>query len=48
MCTNTVKRTISIARAILKDAPMILLDEATATLEQKSELFIQRTINDLV
>ena len=42
------KQRISIARAILKDAPIILLDEATASLDPENELFIQQAINDLI
>lgn len=42
------KQRISIARAILKDAPIVLLDEATASLDPENELFIQEAINDLV
>jgi ATP-binding cassette subfamily B protein len=42
------KQRISIARAILKDAPIVLLDEATAALDPENEHHIQRAINDLV
>ena len=42
------KQRISIARAILKNAPIVLLDEATASLDPENELFIQQAINDLV
>jgi ATP-binding cassette, subfamily B, bacterial IrtB/YbtQ len=42
------KQRISIARAILKDAPVVLLDEATASLDPENELHIQEAINDLV
>lgn len=42
------KQRISIARAILKDAPIILLDEATASLDPENELSIQKAINDLI
>jgi ATP-binding cassette subfamily B protein len=42
------KQRISIARAILKDAPIVLLDEATASLDPENELYIQEAINDLV
>ena len=39
---------LSIARALLKDAPVILLDEATASLEVDSETQIQEAISELV
>lgn len=42
------KQRISIARAILKDAPIVLLDEATASLDPENEWYIQQAINDLV
>ena len=47
--TNGVPRQrISIARALLKDAPIILLDEATASLDPENEVLIQRAIARLV
>lgn len=42
------KQRISIARAILKDAPIILLDEATASVDPDNERYIQQAINELV
>lgn len=42
------KQRISIARAILKDAPIVLLDEATASLDPENESEIQRAIENLV
>ena len=42
------KQRISIARAILKDAPIVLLDEATASLDPENEIHIQEAIDDLV
>ena len=42
------KQRISIARAILKDAPIILLDEATASLDPENEAYIQAAIENLV
>ncbi len=42
------KQRISMARAILKDSPIILLDEATAALDPENELYIQKAINGLV
>lgn len=42
------KQRISIARALLKDAPVVLLDEATASLDPENEIYIQRAIQELV
>ncbi|WP_267740680.1 ABC transporter ATP-binding protein [Myroides injenensis] len=42
------KQRISIARALLKDAPIVLLDEATASLDPENEIYIQQAIAELV
>ena len=42
------KQRISIARAILKDAPVVILDEATAYVDPENEILIQKAINSLV
>ncbi|CEM61416.1 ABC transporter ATP-binding protein [Treponema phagedenis] len=42
------RQRISIARAILKDAPVILLDEATASLDVENESLIQEALSELV
>lgn len=42
------KQRISIARALLKDAPIILVDEATASLDPENEIYIQQAIQELV
>lgn len=38
------KQRISIARAIIKDAPILLLDEATSALDTESEMLVQEAI----
>ena len=42
------RQRISIARALLKDAPVILLDEATASLDVENETAVQEAISRLV
>lgn len=42
------KQRISIARAMLKDAPIILLDEATASVDPENEVHLQKAISALV
>ena len=42
------RQRISIARALLKDAPVILLDEATASLDAENETLIQQAILRLI
>ncbi|WP_321419381.1 ATP-binding cassette domain-containing protein [uncultured Desulfobacter sp.] len=42
------KQRISIARAILKDAPIVMLDEPTAALDTQSEVAVQKAIDTLV
>lgn len=41
------KQRISIARAMLKNAPIVILDEATASIDPENEAFIQRAISAL-
>ena len=42
------RQRISIARALLKNAPVILLDEATASLDPENEVLVQKAIAKLV
>ena len=42
------RQRISIARAILKNAPIVILDEPTAALDTESEVAVQRAVDALV
>ncbi|MEM9201046.1 MAG: ABC transporter ATP-binding protein [Actinomycetota bacterium] len=42
------RQRISIARAILKDAPIVILDEPTSALDTESEVVVQQAIDTLV
>ena len=42
------KQRISIARALLKNAPILLLDEATSALDTESEKYIQKSLEELM
>ncbi len=41
------RQRVSIARAILKNAPLLILDEATSALDMKSEAVIQKALDDM-
>ncbi len=42
------RQRISIARAILKDAPIVLLDEPTSALDTESEVAVQKALDELI
>ena len=42
------RQRIAIARALLKDAPILILDEATSALDSESEQHIQKALNQLM
>ncbi len=42
------RQRIAIARAILKDAPVLILDEATSALDTESEMLVQQALNNLM
>ena len=42
------RQRLAIARALLKDAPILILDEATSALDSESEFFVQKALSNLM
>lgn len=42
------RQRLSIARALLKDSPILILDEATSALDNESEFYIQQALENIM
>ena len=48
MLSGGQKQRLAIARALIKDAPIVILDEATSALDNKSEAVVQKAVENLM
>ena len=48
MLSGGQKQRLAIARALIKNAPVVILDEATSALDNKSEAVVQKAIENLM
>ncbi len=48
MLSGGQKQRLAIARALIKDAPIVILDEATSALDNKSEAIVQKAVENLM
>ena len=48
MLSGGQKQRLAIARAFVKDAPIVILDEATSALDNKSERVVQEALDNLM